>query len=236
MKKIILSALCALTLTACSTVDEADVVNKLDHITFSVYDLEQGMQEFEKLTGVKPLYGGKHPGGISHNALVDIGNGIYLEIKAPQENKKAKDSVPLNERYEKLTPVKWMVHSNYIKHLQKKIKKAGFLATSVYGGSRMREDNVLLEYTSFIMTDNGIKHQPAFIKWDNLDYHPTKRLDDFCNLTNLTINSVKPTLHEKIISSLKIKELPIAITASEAPGMSVELDCPKGKVQFSNTL
>ena len=51
---------------------------QVDHILLGIDDLDRGMEQFEKLTGVRPVYGGKHPRG-THNALVSLGNGTYLE-------------------------------------------------------------------------------------------------------------------------------------------------------------
>lgn len=55
----------------------------LDHILYAVPNLQKGVEDFEKLTGVRPAYGGKHPNLGTHNALVSLGKDIYLELIAP---------------------------------------------------------------------------------------------------------------------------------------------------------
>jgi hypothetical protein len=55
----------------------------LDHIIWACDDLERGSRRFEALTGVRPRYGGIHTGGLTHNALVALGDRCYLEILAP---------------------------------------------------------------------------------------------------------------------------------------------------------
>jgi Glyoxalase-like domain len=55
----------------------------LDHIIWACADLERGSRRFEALTGVRPRYGGVHASGLTHNALVGLGNRCYLEILAP---------------------------------------------------------------------------------------------------------------------------------------------------------
>lgn len=55
----------------------------LDHILYAVPDLQKGIGHFEKLTGVRPVYGGKHPHLGTHNALVSLGEKVYLELIAP---------------------------------------------------------------------------------------------------------------------------------------------------------
>jgi hypothetical protein len=55
----------------------------LDHIIWACADLERGSRRFEALTGVRPRFGGVHASGLTHNALVGLGNRCYLEILAP---------------------------------------------------------------------------------------------------------------------------------------------------------
>jgi Glyoxalase-like domain len=55
----------------------------LDHIIWACADLEHGSRRFEALTGVRPRIGGVHASGLTHNALVGLGNRCYLEILAP---------------------------------------------------------------------------------------------------------------------------------------------------------
>ena len=55
----------------------------LDHIIWACADLERGSRRFEALTGVRPRYVGVHASGLTHNALVGLGNRCYLEILAP---------------------------------------------------------------------------------------------------------------------------------------------------------
>ncbi|MEM6415240.1 MAG: VOC family protein [Pseudomonadota bacterium] len=58
-------------------------MNLLDHIVLAAGDLECACKDFERTTGITPVYGGKHANQLSHNALVSIGQDLYLEIFAP---------------------------------------------------------------------------------------------------------------------------------------------------------
>src|SRR5688572_3845719 len=57
---------------------------QFDHLVIAVRSLEEGVAEFERLTGIKAGPGGRHPGRGTENALVSLGGGKYLEIIAPQ--------------------------------------------------------------------------------------------------------------------------------------------------------
>eukprot|EP00434_Breviolum_minutum_P011362 symbB.v1.2.010026.t2/scaffold650.1/size176305/5 len=54
----------------------------LEHLVWCVNSVSEGMDMFEALTGVRPCTGGQHLGLGTHNALVSLGDGLYLEILA----------------------------------------------------------------------------------------------------------------------------------------------------------
>jgi hypothetical protein len=56
--------------------------NGIDHLLYASANLQQGMDEIESLLGVRPVRGGRHPQYGTHNALVSLGPGVYLEIIA----------------------------------------------------------------------------------------------------------------------------------------------------------
>lgn len=68
---------------------------ELDHLVFAATTLAQGIAYFDDLTGVTPKPGGKHAGMGTHNALVRLGERLYLEIIAidPQGDR------PLRKRW-----------------------------------------------------------------------------------------------------------------------------------------
>ena len=55
----------------------------VDHIVYTCANLEDGIARLECLTGVRAAYGGCHPGIGTHNALMSLGDDVYLEIIAP---------------------------------------------------------------------------------------------------------------------------------------------------------
>jgi hypothetical protein len=56
----------------------------LDHFVVAIDHLGSGIDAFEALSGVRPVYGGEHPALGTHNALVSLGRDHYLEILAPR--------------------------------------------------------------------------------------------------------------------------------------------------------
>jgi len=57
---------------------------RFDHAILAVQDLQAARADFHEL-GFTSTYGGQHRGGLTHNALIALADGSYLELMAPTD-------------------------------------------------------------------------------------------------------------------------------------------------------
>ena len=53
-------------LDASARCEDTNVAIHIDHVMVGVSNLERAVSDFEKATGVRPVFGGKHPSGTQH--------------------------------------------------------------------------------------------------------------------------------------------------------------------------
>lgn len=165
---------------------------QMDHLMLAIRSLPAGIAEFERLTGVKAVVGGKHPGRGTENALVSLGNGSYVEIIAPQA-----DAPQLFADYEpmrtldRLTIFTWAVGVPDAKAAAEALTSAGLAVTPPQPGARVTPSGERLEWTTFALTDRSIAVAPFFIQWSAGTKHPSTTSPAGCSLSSLKVQDPK---------------------------------------------
>jgi Glyoxalase-like domain len=110
----------------------------VDHLLLGVPDLDRGIAWVERMTDVKAMIGGSHPGRGTRNALLSLGGRQYLEIIAPDP---AQSTFGFQIDLRKLSEprlVNWAAASTDLDGVAKRASAAGQSVAGPRDGSRQR--------------------------------------------------------------------------------------------------
>lgn len=182
-----LALFAVLALSAPSTPSAMAPIAQFDHLVVAVRSLDEGVAEFERLTGIKAGIGGTHPGRGTENALVSFGGGKYLEIIAPQAGVTLQPRDESMRKLDRLRVINWAISVRDVFGAVATLKGAGFTATPPQPGSRVTPAGERLEWTTFGLADPAIPVAPFFINWSDGTKHPSTTAPGGCEMSELKI-------------------------------------------------
>jgi hypothetical protein len=200
----------------------------VDHILLGAADLERATELVYQKTGVRPVYGGKHPRG-THNALLSLGKATYLEIIAVQPGAKPPEGFAGLAQLEKPALIDWAVSGGDANALRESLEKAGFRLTPLVPGSRTTPAGATLHWQVFGFAD-AFPLAPFFITWSPDTPHPASTSPAGCTVKRFALAAPDTGALTKLKTAL---QLDIQVGAGKSPAFTLELDCPKGPVTLT---
>ena len=206
----------------------------VDHLLLGVSDLDRGIAEIERMTGVKPVIGGSHPGVGTRNALVSLGGKQYLEVIAPDPAQKAYnfniDVRTLNQP----RLITWAAGTADMTASEKHAREAGYQIFGPRDGSRARPDGKLLRWKTLGVLNRfgrgGIEPIPFFIEWAADSAHPSQDSPKGCALQAFAIEHPDPA---SLVGALKGLGIEAEVKLGSNVRLTATLQTPKGKVELS---
>ena len=159
----------------------------LDHILLGTNNLDAGISYLEERSGVRPAFGGVHPGRGTRNALASLGELHYLEVIAPDPQQPgAPDTFGLQPL---ATPrlIAWAVHLSDIAEQARRLTSASIAFDGPAGGSRNRPDGRVLQWKSLRLKDDRRGLLPFFIEWGAGSVHPSADAPKGCRLAGFEV-------------------------------------------------
>lgn len=163
----------------------------IDHIVYAFPDLISGIEYIRELLAVEPVYGGRHLNFGTHNALVGLSQGIYLEILAPD---------PDNAR---VKSPRWMgvdalntsgiitriaLKTNNINEDLKMIETIDNRTLLSGKGNRITNTGESLSWhMSYPFATPLVDPVPFLVQWET-DFHPTDYLNHGIEFSHLKLN------------------------------------------------
>ena len=209
------------------------VLAQVDHLVYTVPNLQQGIDSAEKLFGVRATPGGQHPGLGTRNALIALGPASYLEIIGPDPDQ-PKPTGPRRFGIDELTGphlFTWVAKGKSLEKFDADAKAHGIDLGAVIPGSRKRPDGVVLKWTytdpQVVLADRLI---PYFIDWGSSP-HPSASAAKGVTLTSLRAEHPDAARVQSMVRALG---LALAVAPGAKPSLIATFDSPKGKVELKS--
>ena len=208
-----------------------ELISKVDHIVYATHDLNRGIEEIEKLLGVRATAGGQHPGRGTRNALVALGPTAYLEIIAPDpEQPPPKEPRPFGiDKLKESKLVAWFVKSRELERLRAGAVSKGVQLGEVKSGSRRRPDGVLLSWQftdpSTMLADGIV---PLFIDWGD---SPHPALTSAKGVTLVSLRGEHPDVRS-VGEMLQHLGVDLPLKQSQSPALIAVIEGPRGRVEL----
>jgi hypothetical protein len=208
----------------------------LDHILLGCSDLDAGIAFVEERTGVRPAFGGVHPGRGTRNALLSLGEQRYLEVIAPdpkQDSAQPFAAKQLATLKDLKTPrlISWAVHPGDVESLAKRLHDAGIATRGPWPGSRARPDGRILSWKSLVLADDRQGSLPFFIEWSADSAHPSVDAPGGCRLERFVVVAPDSAELAKTFQRLGIDA---PVERGERPQIRARVAGPKGKFEVSS--
>ena len=208
-----------------------ELISRVDHLVYSTPDLNRGVEEIEKLIGVRATLGGQHHGRGTRNALVALGPTAYLEIFAPDPDQPPpKEPRPFGlDGLKESRLVAWFVNGRDLKAIREAAVRKGVPLGEVKSGRRARPDGVKL---SWQFTDpwapvvNGIV--PLFIDWGESP-HPATSAAKGAWLVSLRAEHPDAGGVRRMLRHLGL-DLPVK--RGRRPALIAVIEGPRGRVEL----
>lgn len=205
-------------------------LSRIDHVILGIDDLQKGIEELERVTGVRAVFGGAHPGRGTQNALISLGGGHYLEILAPNpEDRASLESFEELRKLNTLTPVGWAVRTDDLTALQQSLRSQGVRTGEIRPGGRNLPDGSRLVWRTLAFAPPSSPLLPFFIEWDRGGAHPSATSPGGCRLTGFALQDPAPaTLREP----LRAAGLQVEIRDGKESRIRISLACSRGMVEL----
>lgn len=221
--------ICISGLFACTEREEAGA--SIDHIIVAINNLDSGVNQIKRLTGIEPVYGGSHPDSNTSNALFSVGEHTYIEILAPRSGL---DTIQeYFKQFDQLTPIGWAVSAKEIEMAVKNIQVAGIKSSVIQPGSRVTPSGDTLRWKIFTIDGQSESTMPFLINWSSSAIHPAQSSAKGCTLKRLTLRSQKADVIKQILDVLDFSDNRVLIEPHHSDHLEFVLETPKGEVILS---
>lgn len=203
----------------------------VDHLVWGGQSLEQEIERLENWTGVRAVPGGRHPGEGTRNALIRIGQAMYLELIGPD----LAQAAPPRPRWfdlDTLTEprlITWAAKGTDLEQRAAAARAAGFELGEVRSGHRELSNGQVLSWRlTYPHLRPGAGLVPFLIDWGQ-SRHPAQTAPGGVQLVELRAEHPDPAT---IRAPLRVLGLELEVVAGGRPALIAILDSPRGRIEL----
>jgi len=203
----------------------------LDHFMYAASDLDVLREQFHRLTGVSADQGGVHPGLGTRNALASLGQGVYIELIAPDPEQNVPDSWgALFKNFSQAQIFTYVVKCADIELCQEQLTALGY-KTELINASRKTPTGQLIRWRLLLPETNRFSNFfPIFIDW--LDSkHPSETVVTGCELAGFELGHPEAAELSRVFAALAIE---VAVVYADRPYFQARLVTPQGFVVLNS--
>jgi hypothetical protein len=158
----------------------------IDHLIIGMRDLSEGIRWVEERLGVSPKLGGQHIGRGTHNALVGLGTGTYLEVLARDPTQPVPAcGYPFDLSWDDPLLAGWALRVNDIEECVRRARQRGYDPGKVENFNRRAGDGRIVEWrVTPVPPKYGDGVIPFVIDWGETP-HPSRSAPGGCTLRRI---------------------------------------------------
>ncbi len=206
---------------------------QIDHIVYTVFDLDSAISDFEKKLGVRPIFGGYHKTFGTKNALISLDRGIYLELLAA-DGTNTEVKPPRWMGTDVLTKnqiTRWALKSEQLDTDSTILKTYDPKMGSISSGNRTTAKGSLLKWQLVLpLPIPEVEIMPFMIDWTQTETHPHNELPNMgCKLVELYGTHPDPDQFGETFEKLGLE---FHIEKAKKIVLKALLKCPKGTIEI----
>lgn len=205
----------------------------VDHLMWAAPSLEAGLAQAQELFGIEAARGGSHPGLGTRNALVGLGETVYLEIIAPDPEQRLEGT--FGARLQGLSGcglVTWAAGCNALPGMLATAKDAGLSVRGPTATTRRTPDGEMLAWELLFVSGHEFAGlMPFFIDWLDTP-HPAGVNPQAGILESLTLTTPES---EGLRSLLTRLDVAVDVIDGSGPGIRAEISTQEGSVALQST-
>jgi len=199
----------------------------IDHLVYLCPDLGPAVEHIAAQTGVRPAFGGQHPGLGTHNALLSLASRTYLEIIAPDPAQPRPAELPFGLAAVTQPGLRaWALAPDDLDTAVRRAASAGFGYPAIVSRRRRSPDGRELTWRMTTYPQpSGNAVIPFLIDWGGSE-HPAAAAPAGLSLDRFLLRSPEPGRLAALLRSLG---LDLNVESASRPEITAVLRAPQGQ-------